>query len=177
MKRGSSAKFLERSFDHIGLVPVVLAHPLDKQELAIGGRFIRNAVGCTRQDPVSLTDSEHASMVGTARLDREGTLQHEIMIRTLAVIVPKNNVALRQREHTGLNLVADHDGLNPPYKSNGDADRGQVISRQPALKRLLLFRNLADVMRRPCNDLVFLKIQNDSGFFKDRLATPTLSRA
>jgi hypothetical protein len=34
------------------------------------------------------------------------------MIRTLAVIVPGNNVTVRQREDTGLNVVADHDGLD-----------------------------------------------------------------
>src|SRR5262245_54935516 len=101
-----------RSLDHIGLLPVVLAHPLNKQELAISGRFIRNAVGRARQDFVSLTTSERASMIRTTRLDREGALQHEIMIRTLAVIVPGNNVTVRQCEDTGLNVVADHDGLD-----------------------------------------------------------------
>jgi len=34
------------------------------------------------------------------------------MIRTLAVIVPGNNVTVRQREDTGLNVVADHDWLD-----------------------------------------------------------------
>jgi len=63
-----------RSFDHIGLVPVVLAHPLNKQELAISGRFIRNAVGRAWHDFVSLADSKHVSMVGTTGLDRENTL-------------------------------------------------------------------------------------------------------
>jgi hypothetical protein len=41
---------------------------------AISDRFIRNAVGRARQDFVSLTDTEHSSMVRTARLDREGSL-------------------------------------------------------------------------------------------------------
>jgi hypothetical protein len=101
-----------RSFDHIGLVPVVLAHALNKQKLTISGRFIRNAVGRAWQDFVSLADSEHVSMIRTARLDREGTLQYEIMIRTLAMIVPGNNVTVRQREDTGLNIIADHDRLD-----------------------------------------------------------------
>src|SRR5262249_48659315 len=34
------------------------------------------------------------------------------MIRALAVIVPGNNVTVRQREDTGLNVVADHDGFD-----------------------------------------------------------------
>src|SRR5262249_31621087 len=93
----------------------VLADSLNKQELAISGRFIRNAVGRAWQDFVSLADIEHASMVRTTRLDREGTLQHEIMIRTLAMIVPGNNVTMRQREDTGLNVVADYNGLDVFY--------------------------------------------------------------
>jgi len=58
------------------------------------------------------TDREHASLVGTSSLDGESTLQHEIMIRTLAVIVPGNDVAVSQREETDLNFVADRNGFD-----------------------------------------------------------------
>jgi hypothetical protein len=102
----------ELSFDSIGPMPVVLTHPLDKQKLAFGGRFIRNAVGGARQNFVSFADMEHASIVRTTGLDGESTLQHEIMIRTLAVIVPGNDVAVSQREDTHLNVVADHNGFD-----------------------------------------------------------------
>jgi hypothetical protein len=55
-----------RLFDSIGPVPVVFTHPLDKHKLAFGGHFIRNAVGDTWQNFVSLTDRERASIVRTA---------------------------------------------------------------------------------------------------------------
>jgi hypothetical protein len=51
-----------------------------KQELAFGGRFIRNAVSGARQNFVSFADREHAPIVRTAGLDGESTPQHEIMI-------------------------------------------------------------------------------------------------
>jgi hypothetical protein len=49
---------------------------------------------------------------GPSSLDGESTPQHEIMIRTLAVIVPGNDVAVSQREDTDLNVVADRNGFD-----------------------------------------------------------------
>ena len=51
-------------------------------------------------------------MRGTAGLDSESTPQHEIMARTLAVIVPGSDVATSQREETDLNVVADRNGFD-----------------------------------------------------------------
>jgi hypothetical protein len=94
--------------DSVGTVPIVPTHSLNKQELTFGGRFIRYAVGGARHNFVSFANREHASIIRTASLNGESTLQHEIMIRTLAVIVPGNDVAVSQREDTDLNIVRDH---------------------------------------------------------------------
>jgi hypothetical protein len=69
-------------------------------------------VGGARQNFISFADREQASIVGTAGLDSERTPQHEIMVRTLAVIVPGNDVAASQREDTDLNVVADRNGFD-----------------------------------------------------------------
>ena len=69
-------------------------------------------MGGARQNFISFADREHASIVGTAGLDGESTPQHEIMIGTLAVIVPGNDVAVSQREDTDLNVVADRNGFD-----------------------------------------------------------------
>src|SRR5258705_11991871 len=51
--------------------------------------------------------------VGMARLDREFSPQHEIMICALAVIVPGNDVAASKRKETYLNVGADCDRFDP----------------------------------------------------------------
>ena len=91
------------------LVPVVLTHSLDKQELAFGRRFIGNAVGDAWQDLMSFADGKLVAMVGTTGLDGEFAPQHEIMVRALAVIMPGNDVAISQREDTDLDIRADGD--------------------------------------------------------------------
>jgi hypothetical protein len=102
----------ERLFDSIGPVPVVLTHPLDKQELTFGGRFIRNAVGGTRWNLKSFADREPVAVIRTPGLDGELTSQNEIMVRALAVIMPGNDIAIGQRKDTNLNVRADNDGLD-----------------------------------------------------------------
>ena|SRR5205809_7844020 len=91
------------------LVPVVLTHSLDKQELAFGRRFIGNAVGDAWQDLMCFADGKLVAMVGTTGLDGEFAPQHEIMVRALAVIMPGNDVAISQREDTDLDVRADGD--------------------------------------------------------------------
>jgi hypothetical protein len=91
----------------MSLVPVVLTHSLDKQELAFGRRFIGNAVGDAWQDLMSFADGKLVAMVGTTGLDGEFAPQHEIMVRALAVIMPGNDVAISQREDTDLDIRAD----------------------------------------------------------------------
>src|SRR5262249_33620758 len=50
--------------------------------------------------------------VGIPRLDGESSPQHKIMIHALAVIMPRNDIALFKRKETYLNVDADHDWLD-----------------------------------------------------------------
>src|SRR5438874_8587275 len=100
------------SFDRIGLVPVVFAYALHKQELTFEARCVGNAMGGARRDLVPFADTELIAMIGTAGLNHQRTAQHEIIIRALAVIMPRNDIAGGERKNANLNVGADRDRLD-----------------------------------------------------------------
>ena len=130
----------------IGVAPVVFAYSLHQQELAFGWCFVRNAMRDFGQDLVSLSGGEIVPAVGTPRLDGEFTPQHEIMIRALAVIMPRNNIALLKPEDTYLNVAADHDWLDIFHLVVRLADR-EFIRDPPVLPSRLLWTELSGMQQ------------------------------
>ena len=91
---------------------IILADALKKQKLAIQFPAVRNKMRGSWRYLIAASHLNHALIIGIARTDGECTVQNEIVIRTLTVAVPRDELAGCKREDTRLDVRSNDDRLD-----------------------------------------------------------------
>ena len=87
---------------------IVLTDTLKKQKQAIRLATIRNEMRGSRCYLKAVSHLKRALVIGITRTDAECAAQNEVVIRTLAVAMPRDELSGRKREDTRLNVRSNH---------------------------------------------------------------------
>ena len=91
---------------------IVLTNTLKKQKEAIRFPAVRNKMRGSCCYLIAASDLKHALIIGITRSDAEYAARNDVVIRTLAVAMPWDELAGRKREDTRLNVRSNHDRLD-----------------------------------------------------------------
>ena len=91
---------------------VVLANALNKQKHAVRFRAVRDEMRSSRCYLIASSRLKHKLIVGITRSDAESAAENKVVIRTLTVTVPRDELAGRKREDTCLNVRSNDNRLD-----------------------------------------------------------------
>ena len=91
---------------------IVLANTLEEKELTIRRPSVRDEMRGSRRNLIAAADLKHALIIGISGINCQRASQNEVVIRTLAVVMPRNDVTGRQCEDARLNIRSDHNRLD-----------------------------------------------------------------
>jgi hypothetical protein len=91
---------------------IVLTNTLKKQKQAIRFPAVRNVMPGSCCYLIAASHLKHALVIGITRTDAERAAQNEVVIRTLAMAMPRDELAGRKREDTRLNVRSNHNWLD-----------------------------------------------------------------
>lgn len=100
---------LELTFD---FDEVVFTNTLKKQKQAIRFPAVCNEMRGSCCYLIAASRLKHALVIGIERTDAEGAAQNEVVIRTLAVAMPWDELVGRKREDTRLNVRSNDNWLD-----------------------------------------------------------------
>jgi hypothetical protein len=91
---------------------IVLANTLEEKELTIRRPSVRDEMRGSRYNLIAAADLKHALIIGISGINCQRASQNEVVIRTLAVVMPRNDVTGRQCEDARLNVDAFRNHFN-----------------------------------------------------------------
>ena len=95
---------------------VVLANALNKQKHAVRLRVVRDEMRSSRCYLIASSRLKHKLIIGITRSDAECAAENKVVVRTLTVTMPRDELAGRKREDTCLNVRSNDNGLDVFYR-------------------------------------------------------------
>src|ERR1035437_1803799 len=91
---------------------IVLSDALEEKERAIRRPFVRNEMCSAGGNLVAVSDFKRVLIIGITCIYGERATKYKVVISTLAVAMPGNNLTGRQREYPRLNVDTFRDHFN-----------------------------------------------------------------
>jgi len=109
--KGAGIYRSKRSSSVLATNPIALPDSLKKQKSTIRIGAVADPMGCARADSIACARSYHFIALKLACHNGQRALKNKIVVSALAVLMPRDYIARREREQPRLHVAAYHHGL------------------------------------------------------------------